>query len=116
MKVIEMDITVSLRIFFNQRHMKKPNTTPRRGPPNDILTKLVTTPTAVAASPLARLKNNMKKTMAVPSLSKDYPSTRRLKCTLAPSSFKRATTATGSVAERTHPRVSASYQERSSSP
>jgi hypothetical protein len=49
----------------------------------------------------------MKKTIAVPSFNKDYPSTKVLNLTLAPNYFKRATTATGSVAERTHPNVKA---------
>ncbi len=49
----------------------------------------------------------MKNTIAVPSLSNDYPSTRVLNLTLAPNYFSRATTATGSVAESTHPKVKA---------
>jgi hypothetical protein len=49
----------------------------------------------------------MKKTIAVPSFNNDYPYTKVLNLTLAPNYFKRATTATGSVAERTHPNVKA---------
>lgn len=66
-------------------------------------------------SPLTKFKKRVKKTIAVPSLSRDSPSTRVLNLTLAPNYFKRATTATGSVADRTQPRVSASYQLSSSS-
>lgn len=87
---------------------------PNKGPPIDIRTKLVTTPSTVALYPLTRLMKSMKKTIAVPSLSSDSPSTRRLNCMLAPSSFNKATTATGSVADSTQPRVQASYQVRSS--
>jgi len=56
---------------------------------------------------LAKSIKSMKKTIAVPSLSKDYPSTNVLNRTLAPNSLSKATTATGSVAERTHPNVKA---------
>ena len=88
---------------------------PRRAPPNETRTKFPITPTTDVESPLARLINSIKKTIAVPSLSKDYPSTKVLNLTLAPSYFSKATTATGSVAERTHPRVKAWYQVNSAS-
>jgi hypothetical protein len=48
-----------------------------------------------------------KKTIAVPSFKSDYPSTRILNLTLAPNYLSRATTATGSVADRTHPSAQA---------
>jgi len=54
--------------------------------------------------------------MAVPSFSKDYPSTKVLNLTLAPNSLSKATTATGSVADKTQPRAQASYQLRSDYP
>jgi hypothetical protein len=56
---------------------------------------------------LARSMKSIKKTIAVPSFNKDSPSTKVLNLTLAPNYFSKATTATGSVAERTHPRVNA---------
>ena len=65
--------------------------------------------------PFAKSKNMAKKTMAVPSFNKDYPSTKVLKRTLAPNYLSNATTATGSVADKTQPKVSASYQFSSSS-
>lgn len=98
-------------ILFIQKLMIKPIMSPSIGPPNAILIKLPTTPKNVADSPFAKLRKRVKKTIAVPSLSRDYPSTRVLNLTLAPSYFRRATTATGSVAESTHPKVRASYQE-----
>ena len=87
--------------------MNNPTRRPSRGPPNAILTKLVTTPIADDEFPLAKSIKSMKKTIAVPSFINDYPSTSVLNRTLAPKDFRRATTATGSVAERTHPKVNA---------
>lgn len=84
-----------------------PTRIPSRAPPRDTLMKFVSTSTAEEELPLARSINSMKKTMAVPSFNKDYPSTNVLNLTLAPNYFSRATTATGSVAERTHPIVKA---------
>jgi len=55
----------------------------------------------------------MKKTIAVPSFSRDYPSTKVLNLTLAPNYLSRATTATGSVADRILPSAQASNQVRS---
>jgi hypothetical protein len=78
--------------------------------------KFETTPKTVVVYPLTKLIKSMKKTIAVPSFNKDYPSTRVLNFTLAPRSFRRATTATGSVAESTQPKAQASYQVKSSSP
>jgi len=71
MKVMVTDKTASLRIFFIQMETRKPMQIPRIGPPIDILTKLVTTPKAVAPYPLTKPMKSMKKTIAVPSLSKD---------------------------------------------
>lgn len=88
-------------------HNKKPIPIPSKGPPIDNLTKFVTTPKAVVSSPLTKPMNSKKNTIAVPSFSKDYPYTKRLNCTLAPNSLSKATTATGSVAERTQPKVQA---------
>ena len=116
MKVRRTVRTVSLMSFFNQIQQIKPTIMPNKGPPKETLTKFESTPKADALSPLTKLMKSMKKTMAVPSFSKDSPSTNKLKCTLAPNYFSKATTATGSVADKTHPRVSASFQLRSSSP
>ena len=84
-----------------------PTNIPRRGPPRDTLTKFPKTPIVDEEFPFAKSKKRLKKSIAVPSLSKDYPSTNVLNLTLAPSSFKSETTATGSVAESTHPNVKA---------
>jgi hypothetical protein len=43
----------------------------------------------------------------VPSFNNDYPYIKVLNLKLAPSYFNNATTATGSVAESTHPKVKA---------
>jgi hypothetical protein len=110
------DKTVSLIIFFIQKLTITPKTSPSKGPPSDTLTKLAITPVTVVSSPFTRLMKSMKKTIAVPSFRSDYPSTRILNLTLAPSYFRRATTATGSVADSTHPSAQASNQLRSSSP
>ena len=103
-------------IFFIQKQIIIPTNIPRRGPPIETRTKLVTTAKAVVDSPFTKLRKSKKNTIDVPSFSKDSPSTNKLKWTLAPSSFNKATTATGSVAESTHPKAKASYQERSSYP
>ena len=116
MKVSNTVKTVSLISFLSQMQQIKPTIMPNKGPPRDTLTKFVSTPKAVALSPFTKLMKSMKKTIAVPSFSKDSPSTNKLKCTLAPNYLSKATTATGSVADKTHPRVNASYQLRSSSP
>ena len=94
-------------ILFIQYDVINPINIPNKGPPKAILTKLPTTPTKLEDSPLTRFKNSVKKTIAVPSFIKDYPSTRVLNRTLAPNSFNNATTATGSVADNTQPRVKA---------
>lgn len=88
---------------------------PSNGPPKPILTKLVKTPKADEDAPFAKSINNIKNTIAVPSFSKDYPYTKVLNLTLAPNYFNNATTATGSVAERTHPNVNDWYHVNSSS-
>ena len=107
MKVIVTDKTASFKIFFIQTQTINPIQIPSTGPPIDNLTKLVTTPTTVADYPLTKPMKSIKKTIAVPSFSKDSPSTKRLNWTLAPNYFKSATTATGSVADSTHPKVQA---------
>jgi hypothetical protein len=94
-------------ILFIQKLMATPTKIPRSGPPNETLTKFVNTPSAVEVYPFAKSIKSMKKTIAVPSFSKDSPSTKVLNLTLAPSSFSKATTATGSVADKTHPKVNA---------
>jgi hypothetical protein len=71
MKVTITDSTASLIIFFIQKLTKKPITSPKIGPPIDTLTKFAKTPTTEVSSPLTRLMKSMKKTMAVPSFSKD---------------------------------------------
>jgi hypothetical protein len=87
--------------------MINPNNKPNRGPPRETLTKLVITYNGDATYPFARFMNSMKKTIAVPSFNSDSPSTRVLNLTLAPNYFNKATTATGSVADNTQPRVRA---------
>jgi len=84
-----------------------PTKIPSKGPPKETLTKLATTPNTVESLPLTISIKSMKNTIAVPSLSKDSPSTSVLNLTVAPNYFKRATTATGSVADSTHPNVKA---------
>jgi hypothetical protein len=73
----------------------------------ETLTKFVITSKAVVDYPFTRLINSIKKTIAVPSFKSDYPSTNVLNLTVAPSYLSRATTATGSVAESTHPNAQA---------
>lgn len=90
--------------------MITPTKIPSKAPPRDTLMKLVITPIAEEELPLARSMKSIKKTIAVPSFNKDYPSTNVLNLTLAPNYLSKATTATGSVAESTHPRVKAWYQ------
>lgn len=58
-------------------------------------------------------RNIIKNTIAVPSFNRDSPSIRVLNLTLAPNSFIRAITATGSVADSIAPRVKASGHVRS---
>lgn len=76
----------------------------------EVRIKLTTTPVSEVELPFAKSKKSAKKTMAVPSFNNDSPYTKVLNLTLAPSYLRSATTATGSVAERTHPNVKASYQ------
>jgi hypothetical protein len=116
MKVMLTDSTASLMIFFIQKLTIKPTAKPRRGPPIEARMKLVITSKAVVDYPFTRLMKSIKKTIAVPSLSSDSPYTKVLNLIVAPSSLSRATTATGSVAESTHPRAQASYQVKSSYP
>ncbi len=101
------DKTESLMVFLIQKLMMAPITNPKRGPPSDTRMKFPTTPVTDDEFPLARSMKSIKKTIAVPSFNKDSPSTKVLNLTLAPNYFSKATTATGSVAERTHPRVNA---------
>ena len=56
------------------------------------------------------------KTMAVPSFKRDSPSIRVPSFLLAPNSFNRATTATGSVALTTTPNRKASFHPQSLNP
>lgn len=84
-----------------------PTSKPRSGPPSDTLTKFPKTPTTDEVFPFAKSIKSIKKTIAVPSFNKDSPSTKVLNRTLAPNYLSNATTATGSVAERTHPSVKA---------
>lgn len=51
--------------------MITPTKIPRKGPPNAILTKFVTTPNAEEDAPFAKSIKSIKKTIAVPSFSKD---------------------------------------------
>lgn len=102
--------TESLIILLSQKLIINPITNPRRGPPKAILTKLITTPNKDEDFPFAKSMNKAKKTIAVPSFIRDSPYIKVLNLTLAPNSLRRATTATGSVAESTQPRVKASYQ------
>lgn len=87
--------------------MQNPKNTPNKGPPIEVRIKLNKTFVTVAELPFAKSKNRAKNTIAVPSFNKDSPSTSVLKRTLAPSYFNSATTATGSVADNTHPNVNA---------
>ena len=106
-----MESIASRMILFIQKLIIIPTIIPSKGPPKATLIKLPKTPTAVDYPPLANCIKSMKNTIAVPSFIKDSPSTRVLNLTLAPNSFNKATTATGSVALKTHPRVKASYHE-----
>lgn len=94
-------------ILFIQKLIIIPINIPKSGPPKATLTKLVRTPNMDEEFPLDRSRNSRKKTIAVPSFISDYPSTNVLNLTLAPKSLRRATTATGSVADNTQPMVSA---------
>jgi hypothetical protein len=73
MKVMMTDRTASLMIFFIQKLTIKPITSPRIGPPIETRMKLAKTPIAEVSSPLTRLINSMKKTMAVPSFNRLSP-------------------------------------------
>ena len=73
MNVTITDRTASLIIFFIQKLTRKPIIRPRIGPPMDTLTKLAKTPTTDVSYPLTRDMKSMKKTIAVPSFSSDYP-------------------------------------------
>lgn len=88
---------------------------PKRGPPKEVLMNPTTVYPSPFSYPTAKPKKIFKKTIAVPSFNKLSPSTKVLNLTLAPNSFKRETTATGSVAERTAPKTIAWYQFMSSS-
>ena len=57
------------------------------------------------SSPLASVRNTLNTTMAVPSFTSDSPSMRCPSVLLAPTSFKMATTATGSVAANIEPTI-----------
>ena len=68
---------------------------------------MIATPETDVEAPFDKLANNKKNTMAEPSLNKASPSIKVLNLTLAPNSFNKATTATGSVALKTEPKVKA---------
>lgn len=110
-----IDNTWSRITFFNQKLIKAPTIIPSKGPPKETLTKLVSTPKALDALPFAKSIKSIKKTIAVPSFKSDYPSTSVLNLTLAPNYLSKATTATGSVADKTDPKVNAWYQVNYSS-
>ena len=59
----------------------------------------------VLLSPDAMARNTLNTTMAVPSFTSDSPSIMCPRTLLAPTSFKMATTATGSVAARIEPTI-----------
>lgn len=101
------DRTASLIIFFIQKLTIKPTISPKIGPPIETLIKFEKTCKGLVYSPLTKLMKSIKNTIAVPSFSKDYPSTSVLNLTLAPNYLSKATTATGSVADKTHPRAHA---------
>jgi len=82
-----------------------PTIIPSKGPPRETLTKFPITSPNDYEFPLTKSIKSVKKSIAVPSFNSDSPSTKVLNLTLAPSSFSKETTATGSVAERTDPKV-----------
>lgn len=58
-------------IRFIHRQMRKPKIIPSKGPPIEVRTKLNNTYEKLVELPLAKSKNNAKKTIAVPSFNKD---------------------------------------------
>ena len=102
-----------MMILFIQLLDIIPTAIPSKGPPIDVLRKVTNTAPTVVSYPFTIPKNIMKNTMAVPSFNRDSPSIRVLNLTLAPSSFIRAITATGSVADNIAPNVKASGHVRS---
>lgn len=105
--VNQVTSTSSPTTLLVQRDAKKANNTPTTGPTIEFWIKLPTTPINPELYPFDRLLKRRKKTIAVPSLNKASPSIRVLNLTLAPNSFNKATTATGSVALKTEPKVNA---------
>ena len=79
--------------------------TPTRTDPKGTQRKNVATSPAVFCAPLAISLSSEKTTMAVPSLTRLSPSMMCPRRFEAPTSFNRATTATGSVADRMLPSI-----------
>ena len=102
-----MTWTSSPTILLVQKDPTNPISKPIIGPRIEFYAKLVITGNTPAPVPLERLTKKRKNTIAVPSFNNASASIRVLNLRLAPSSFRRATTATGSVAERTAPKVKA---------
>lgn len=88
------------------RHIKEP----KKIPPKVSNKKFKAVPRSVSSSPLRIWEKTMKNTAAVPSLRRLSPSRRTLNCLLVPISLRRATTATGSVAEMMEEKVKAAAQ------
>ena len=83
-------------------------------PPKESLKNYSKNPLTENEPSSTHSKNTQKKTVAVASFIKDSPSNSTLNEIAVPISFKRATTATGSVAAIIDPIVRASDQSNSS--
>mmetsp|Transcript_86681 Transcript_86681/g.173413 ORF Transcript_86681/g.173413 Transcript_86681/m.173413 type:complete len:218 (-) Transcript_86681:597-1250(-) len=80
-----------------------PMARPHRGPPRESWRKVVKMVDGLMSTPPANSRKMANTTNAVPSLSRDSPSMRWLSLSGAPSVWRTATTATGSVALRMEP-------------
>ena len=87
-----------------------PPTKPNKIPPKDNLINITSTYPADIEFPSTISNKTRKTTIAVPSLSKLSPSIIVASLLEAPSSFSKATTATGSVAEIMDPYSKLAFQ------
>lgn len=92
-------------ILLSKKHIKIANMIPKSGPPNELLIIFKLTIAELKDFSLTILIKSEKRTIATPSLSIDSPSISVLRFLLAPNYFNKATTATGSVADKIDPNV-----------
>lgn len=92
-------------ILLSKKHIKIANMIPKSGPPNELLIIFKLTIAELKDFSLTILIKSEKRTIATLSLSIDSPSISVLRFLLAPNYFNKATTATGSVADKIDPNV-----------